>query len=775
MSLLGAVLNAAGASQDSTPPIPYTSGGLASRWAGGASRSAQLDLTTAETTLFSVLDLISGDTAAAPWHGQRPIAPGRAQDAEPVIVTPEQNLAVQLWARPNQWMTGRHIRKVLTWHYAAVGEAWAVVRYADAGHTIPLSWWPVGPDRMQPVPDPKKFITGYVYTAPNGEQVPLDVDQVLRMTNPHPKDPHRGCGVVQTLGTAAGLSLSSQEWIAAFFENDASPGGLIEVAEGLNDNQFTQLKQRWNEQHRGASRAHRVAILEYGKWVPRSSSLKDMQFPQLRTLSRDQVLEGFRVHRHMLGASDDVNRANAESAEITFDRKTVEPLLEAWKEFANEHYLDSFGAAGKVVELCYESPVQEDAAAERAETAAKVDNTVKLLGTGLFDTAGVVEAMGLPPLPLAPVEAAPEPDPVVVAAPAEQDTSLQDAAIAAQRLANVTQSGKFLTDLESRTWVQQMGGPIVAGDYTPPPEPASPVLAGPAPLPASEPAPVGATDPAPAATDIWAHTWTSTSPADDSTRRISTVANRIVAADSPAADVDLSQLDSDWQAAVTALLERWQADVLPAQYAELVEQVRDAVAAGDLDRLADLAASTNLAESQLTTAMAAMAVAGAGSVTREAAAQGVHAPAVAVDDSVLARYARVACAVLAATIAASAAKEAIRLAGPGAVGTAVAAAVRQHLEALSTVFPLEVLGAALTVAQNTGRNVTLAAGPAADFYASEVLDSNTCAPCRAINGRHLGDAITDGYQDYPTGGYVGCLGRDRCRGVVVAVWRRDEG
>lgn len=770
MSFLGAVLNAAGVGTNDRPPVPFTSSTWgSSRFGGmfGESRGQALDLTTAETTLFSVLDLISGEVAAAAWHGQRPTPPGRDTDTEPIIVSPEQNLAVQLWTRPNAWMTGRHVRKVLTWHYAAVGEAWAVVAYADKARKIPVSWWPVGPDRMRPIPHPDKFIAGYIYTGPNGERVPLDVDEVLRMTNPHPRDPHRGIGVVQTLGTAAGLSLSSQEWIAAFFENDASPGGIIEFPEGLEDPEFETFSRRWNEQHRGASRAHRVAILEKGKWVPRSSSLKDMQFPQLRTLSRDQVLEGFRVNKHMLGATDDVNRANAEAAEVTFDRKTAVPLLETWREFANEPYKERFGAAGTLVDLCYDSPVQDDVEVERAETAARVENTVKLLGTGLFDPAGVLDAMGLPPLPL-------KPEPVPVAAPPATDPppgpdgtdpALSDAAIAAQRLATVTQGTGFLTGLESRGWLQQMGAPIVPDDF---------VEEGPEPTPAPTP-PVGT--PVDGNGDVSTDPGVSdpTQPVADSTRRISTVTNRVLAVNSPAVDVDLSQLDSEWQAAVTALLARWQQDVLPAQYADLVDQVRVAVTDGDLDRLAELAVSTDLAESTLTRDMVAMAALGAVAVTREAAAQGVHVAVQTADESVLYRYAKVAASVLAATLVASAAKEAIRLAGPAAVGTAVAAAVRQHLEALSSAFPGEVLAAALTVAQNLGRTATMAgAAAAADFYASEVLDANTCAPCRAINGAHLGDHVSDGYADYPTGGYVDCLGRDRCRGVVVAVWRRDE-
>lgn len=53
------------------------------------------------------------------------------------------------------------------------------------------------------------------------------------------------------------------------------------------------------------------------------------------------------------------------------------------------------------------------------------------------------------------------------------------------------------------------------------------------------------------------------------------------------------------------------------------------------------------------------------------------------------------------------------------------------------------------------------------FYASELLDRNTCAECSSIDGRDLTRAEADDL--YPGGQYVDCRGGGRCRGTVVAV------
>jgi hypothetical protein len=57
------------------------------------------------------------------------------------------------------------------------------------------------------------------------------------------------------------------------------------------------------------------------------------------------------------------------------------------------------------------------------------------------------------------------------------------------------------------------------------------------------------------------------------------------------------------------------------------------------------------------------------------------------------------------------------------------------------------------------------------FVAGGIVVHN-CGPCRAINRKWIGNA-SDASPSlvYPVAGYVGCLGRWRCRGQVVAVWR----
>jgi len=113
----------------------------------------------------------------------------------------------------------------------------------------------------------------------------------------------------------------------------------------------------------------------------------------------------------------------------------------------------------------------------------------------------------------------------------------------------------------------------------------------------------------------------------------------------------------------------------------------------------------------------------------------------------------------------------VRLAGGALDNEAIAGSVRDHLESLSTSYLSDRLGGAVTSAQNYGRAETFKVAEeeakSASYYSSELLDTNTCENCSAIDGTNF-DTLDAANAEYPTGGYVDCLGLDRCRGTVVA-------
>jgi 2'-5' RNA ligase len=247
-----------------------------------------------------------------------------------------------------------------------------------------------------------------------------------------------------------------------------------------------------------------------------------------------------------------------------------------------------------------------------------------------------------------------------------------------------------------------------------------------------------------------------------------------------ASRADFAQMDQAWHDAVDATLKEW-ADVQQAQREQITAAVKAAAEADDLDRLNTLTVKTDEGARLLIARMISYARDAGEQQQAEAEAQGVTVPDWSLDDEALTAAAirdrlrqigRTAARVLGNGLVQSAVRQAMRVWGSG-TATRVAAQVDEHLAALSQAAVEEQVGAAMTAAQNEGRFAVLAVAPPAEYVATEILDKNSCKPCRANDGRRYTN-LTDARAAYPTGGYTECLGGARCRGTLVTVWPQDE-
>lgn len=395
-TMLGAILNRTATS--AAPPVPFSSRAqsFAFGLAGRRDAQAQMAAMGSVGTLFSIVNRTSNATSQVEWKLWRKAKSGKDEDR--VEVT--SHAALDLWRKPNPFMPRQEFVEVVQQHVDLTGEGWWVIGRHKAS-PIPLELWPVRPDRITPVPDPDTYLSGYMYTGPDGQQIALELNQVIQLRMPNPLDPYRGMGPVQSILTDLDATKYSAEWNKNFFLNSAEPGGIIEVPQALSDPQFDELRSRWNEQHRGVANAHRVAILEHGKWVDRKFTQRDMQFAELRSVSRDVIREAFGIPAFALGEVVDVNRATAEASSTWFAEMLTVPRLERFKAALNFDLLPLFGAAAQGLEFDYENPVADDRELAARELTARATAARTLIEAGL-STEAVLSAVGLPEMEAAP-------------------------------------------------------------------------------------------------------------------------------------------------------------------------------------------------------------------------------------------------------------------------------------------------------------------------------------------------------------------------------------
>lgn len=707
-SPFGSLLAAASRTQTSqNPPVPLAPAGARRGLSynlgnGRADAETMLRQYGLSGTLFGIVSLLAESTATTPWHlyrkqpvdGRRRYSTGDQGSDQRIEVV--QHAAIQLWNSPNFFHSGFEFREGSQQHEELTGETFWVL---DMEAGFPTSMWYVRPDRMEPIPDPDDFLAGWIYTGPSGEQVPLKPDEVILEKRPNPLDPYRGAGPVASILPNIQQQRYATEYQRNLFLNGADPGGVITVPSHLDDGQFDELIDRWRESHRGVARAGAIGVMEAGMtWAPNTHTNKDMEYGQLRLANRDELREAWRIHKAMMGTSDDVNRANAESAEETFVSWQNIPRLNRRRDTLNNKLLPLFGATGKGVEFDYDDPSPANAEAASKELLDKSQAAAALVSAG-YDPSDVLEVVGLPDMD--------------VAEKAVQSPALPPG------------------------WVPE--------------------------VPAGAPGPPAAPTGDPVADRIPRETVRMLTPR--------------AAAPAP----DLTALDAQWKAASQQLADQYQQQVVPGQRQQLAKQARDIAAAGTLALLGMLTLDTSAAAAFLLAGMLAYGRTSAHQAASEAETSGgsiapqpptsqqlepIAAAAAGLMGAQLIQAAGSAALVAAQS---SAAKAADGKPDPAAVGAAVADA----LDKVSTASAQARIGGLLSAAQNRARIATFAAGPRCELVASEVLDKATCPNCEQIDGHVFGysdepDAVAAAYAAYPMGGYVACLGEDRCRGTLIA-------
>jgi SPP1 gp7 family putative phage head morphogenesis protein len=206
-----------------------------------------------------------------------------------------------------------------------------------SGTEFPAEFWPVRGDAVVEVIDENtglvkawKFMAGSkVHEFPR--------ESVVQVYHPDPYNPLRGVGPVSAALRAIQKSWSAERYDEGLLSNGGMPGGIFTVPDTLGEPGRRQLKESYRENH-GKPEAQRTPlVLEQGlKFEPIGFAPIDMQFSEMRDADREVIMAALGVTKPILGIVDDVNRANADSAERIFWKTTVLPTLTHVADGINE-------------------------------------------------------------------------------------------------------------------------------------------------------------------------------------------------------------------------------------------------------------------------------------------------------------------------------------------------------------------------------------------------------------------------------------------------------
>lgn len=256
-------------------------------------------------TVYAAVRLIAESVSSLPASlilrqaGRRTVQEGPLADLLTVQPNPEQD-APELWRAVIGWML-------------LEGNAYVYVERDRNG--VPVSLWPIPATNVEVGRTSSKRPYYDIKLVPLYDEVPLPVPTQARV-GPESVLHYRAFGVgtyglspIRQVREAVGTSLAAQEYMARFYKNDASPGGVVQVPGNLTDVQYDRLEKAWKAGHQGVSRAHLMAILEGGAtWEKTGLDPGDAAFIETQKWESTEIARVFGVPPHMIG---DVERSTS--------------------------------------------------------------------------------------------------------------------------------------------------------------------------------------------------------------------------------------------------------------------------------------------------------------------------------------------------------------------------------------------------------------------------------------------------------------------------------
>jgi HK97 family phage portal protein len=265
--------------------------------------------------VYVAVNRISEAAALAPLQIYRKTAQGR-------VSVPNHPLA-RLLAAPNPHLSQFELFEQTVGALELTGNAFWYL--AGDARGLPAEIWPLAPERVSVVPDPARYIRGYVYEL-DGQRIPLEAEEIVHFRRWHPANDYYGLSALEAARLAVGSDRAMAEWnFQTFGQENGVPAGIVSIREFVTDADFERIKRDWKASYGGTQR--RTAFLRGGgiEWHDIGLSHHDLDFLKGREAHRDEILHIFGVPTGLV--SDNATEANATVAERLFIERTLYPKL----------------------------------------------------------------------------------------------------------------------------------------------------------------------------------------------------------------------------------------------------------------------------------------------------------------------------------------------------------------------------------------------------------------------------------------------------------------
>lgn len=273
------------------------------------------------------------------------------KDAQPL----ESHPLLQLLENPSPVFTRAMFFALVQAFLDVKGECPVVIERDGSGK--PCELWPVPPTWVAETPH--RGFPMYRFSYGTWQRT-IAEDDVIYLRHPDLEQPYmRGVGFAESLADELDIDEFATKHLKSWFFNRALPDVFLSVEGVSSESEAKRYEEMLRSKHGGKGKAFQVHVVN-GKVDLKQvgHTFREQMLPEIRTQSRDIVLQIYGMPPEIMGIVENSNRATIDAATLIFTRFLVAPrmsfLADAFTHWGRREWSDETLWVG------FSSPVPED-------------------------------------------------------------------------------------------------------------------------------------------------------------------------------------------------------------------------------------------------------------------------------------------------------------------------------------------------------------------------------------------------------------------------------
>lgn len=188
----------------------------------------------------------------------------------------------------------------------------------------------VNPSTMKPlIKKSTGEIVGFQQKLPGGQKKTFQREEIVYFTTYNPDNDLKGLSLLEVARYSIMTEIKANEYLAAFFANNALPAAILATEQQLQDNDLRKLKRWWDRLFKGTSKQHKVGFIDKGlKPYVLGYNNQELALKDIREESRRDIAASLGVPPALAGAWEAANYAASSEQRQSFYTETIIPRAE---------------------------------------------------------------------------------------------------------------------------------------------------------------------------------------------------------------------------------------------------------------------------------------------------------------------------------------------------------------------------------------------------------------------------------------------------------------